>query len=164
MRLKSKMYFEKKVVMCNCHDCCALYKMPCVHEWVACVCVYGWAWAWSLLSLGPCGRWSWRERFTLPTAPCWKLLPLPEMWVLVTSGVCGWMFWHGHWPAPSPAGMGAQISPRCVASGLQYSWGLWMAWFSWSHLFCLWLLGGVLAAFLPRFQVHFVMKKLSLSH
>lgn len=36
---------------------------------------------------------------------------------------------------PPPAGMGAQISWRCVALGLLYSWGLWMV------RFCLWLLG-----------------------
>lgn len=29
---------------------------------------------------------------------------------------------------PSPAGMDVQLLPRCVASGLQYSWGLRMAW------------------------------------
>lgn len=32
--------------------------------------------------------------------------------------------------------------PRCVASGLQYSWGLWMARLSWFHL-CLPLAPGV---------------------
>lgn len=34
----------------------------------------------------------------------------------------------------TPAGLGVQISLRCVAFGLQYSWGLWTAWFSWIHL------------------------------
>lgn len=125
-------------------------------------------------------------------APCWTLLPLLGMRLLVASGVHGWMFWCGLWPAPleagrgldplfvsrlwqvrdssrlpgtlnssqlapgwpasgrvdcplplrlspfgcghpiwglnpSPAGMGVRLSPRCVATGLRYSWGLQIA-------------------------------------
>lgn len=43
--------------------------------------------------------------------------------------------------APSLTRMGAQISPRCVALGLRYSWRLWMAKISWIHL-CLPLVSG----------------------
>lgn len=46
-----------------------------------------------LLSLGLCGKWSWREGFILPTTACWALPPpLPPAWSLIYSfGDTGWL-------------------------------------------------------------------------
>lgn len=41
-----------------------------------------------------------RTLWDMVTAPCWTLMPLPGMWVLVGSGLRDWMLWCGRWPAP----------------------------------------------------------------
>lgn len=41
-----------------------------------------------------------RTLWDMVTAPCWTLMPLPGMWLLVGSGLRDWMLWCGRWPAP----------------------------------------------------------------